>query len=311
MSASLLIPPYPTFLDTNGLPLAGGLIYTYAAGTTTPQAAYADSTGATALPNPVVLDASGRASIWLGAQNYKIVCQSAAGVVQWTADNVSSVSLAELQASSTFSSLNVTGNAAIGGNETVGGALAAASASITGTANIQGALTAASESVTGNATVGGTFGVTGAATLAAVTAGATTVSALTVGTTPIAALIASMLPTIASVSTRTDTGFFIATIPIASGHLEIGFGSGVIANGGYIPLPAGFSYAQMAAMIAPREIYSNHASDDSSLAHEVNSIGGDGSVSVWQCGVDGQRWPVNGSYTTQTVNWLAILWRQF
>ena len=34
------------FFDANGNPLAGGKVYTYAAGTTTPIVTYTDSTGA-------------------------------------------------------------------------------------------------------------------------------------------------------------------------------------------------------------------------------------------------------------------------
>jgi hypothetical protein len=44
------------YLDNSGLLLAGGLIYTYAGGTTTPLASYADATGLIANSNPVVLD---------------------------------------------------------------------------------------------------------------------------------------------------------------------------------------------------------------------------------------------------------------
>ena len=51
------------FLDANGQPLAGGLLYTYAAGTTTPQVTYTDSTANTPNTNPIVLDAWGRAQI--------------------------------------------------------------------------------------------------------------------------------------------------------------------------------------------------------------------------------------------------------
>ena len=52
------------FFDGNGNPLAGGLVYYYAQGTTTYKNTYQDS-GLTVLnTNPVVLDAAGLASIW-------------------------------------------------------------------------------------------------------------------------------------------------------------------------------------------------------------------------------------------------------
>lgn len=66
--------------DDNGNFLAGGLIWSYAAGTTTPQAVYTDSTAATAWPNPITLDARGECGgeIWLAAgSSYKFVLESA------------------------------------------------------------------------------------------------------------------------------------------------------------------------------------------------------------------------------------------
>lgn len=50
-----------------GLPLNGGLLYTYAAGTTTPVSSYTTSSGAVANTNPIVLDSTGRPpqEIWL------------------------------------------------------------------------------------------------------------------------------------------------------------------------------------------------------------------------------------------------------
>ena len=71
MTASLMPMPKQAFyaVDNSGryVPLVGGLVYTYQAGTTTPKATYTDSTGVTAQSNPVVLDSRGEASIWLGA----------------------------------------------------------------------------------------------------------------------------------------------------------------------------------------------------------------------------------------------------
>jgi hypothetical protein len=81
-------PPVVRFSDSNGKPLVFGKLYSYQAGTTTPLATYADSTSGTLNPNPVVLDSTGSASIFLGANVYKFVLQNSAGVVQWTADNI-------------------------------------------------------------------------------------------------------------------------------------------------------------------------------------------------------------------------------
>ena len=62
MAGTSLAPNFDQqFLDNDGVPLAGGFIYTYAAGTTTPLAAYTDSTGVTPQTNPIVLDGNGRA----------------------------------------------------------------------------------------------------------------------------------------------------------------------------------------------------------------------------------------------------------
>jgi hypothetical protein len=77
------------FFDVTGAPLVGGLLYTYSAGTTTPQVTYTDSSGATANTNPVVLNARGEADIWLGASTYKFRLCSADNTEFWTVDNIS------------------------------------------------------------------------------------------------------------------------------------------------------------------------------------------------------------------------------
>lgn len=48
------------YTDNNGDPVVGGLLFTYAAGSTTKQSTYTDSTGTTANTNPIILDAAGR-----------------------------------------------------------------------------------------------------------------------------------------------------------------------------------------------------------------------------------------------------------
>lgn len=77
------------FIDAAGAPLAGGKLYTYVAGTTTPQASYTDSSGATANSNPVILDARGEANVWLGESTYKFTLTDANDVEIWTVDYIS------------------------------------------------------------------------------------------------------------------------------------------------------------------------------------------------------------------------------
>jgi hypothetical protein len=77
------------YLDNSGLLLAGGLIYTYAGGTTTPLASYADATGLIANSNPVVLDSSGRADLWFTVgTSYKVIIKTSAGVTLHTVDAI-------------------------------------------------------------------------------------------------------------------------------------------------------------------------------------------------------------------------------
>lgn len=80
------------FFDNNGDPLSGGKIYTYSAGTTTPQATYTSAGGGTPHANPIILDAAGRVpggEIWLtdGLQ-YKFVIQTSTNVLIGTYDNI-------------------------------------------------------------------------------------------------------------------------------------------------------------------------------------------------------------------------------
>jgi len=81
------------FFDNNGAPLAGGLIYSYAAGTTTPQATYTTNAGTIAHSNPIVLNSAGRVpggEIWLLPASYKFILQTSAAVLIASYDNVTS-----------------------------------------------------------------------------------------------------------------------------------------------------------------------------------------------------------------------------
>jgi hypothetical protein len=87
-TTSLAPTPKLQFFDANGAPLAGGLLYTYEAGSTTPLASYTDSTGVSANTNPIVLDSRGEANVWLSGAIYKFALYSATNVLIWTVDNI-------------------------------------------------------------------------------------------------------------------------------------------------------------------------------------------------------------------------------
>jgi len=79
------------FFDNNGVPLAGGLIYTYQAGTSSALATYTDNNGTVANANPIVLDSAGRVpyEIWMFVgYSYKFVIQTSAGASIQTLDNL-------------------------------------------------------------------------------------------------------------------------------------------------------------------------------------------------------------------------------
>ena len=82
------------FFDSNGDPLAGGLLYTYNAGTTTPVSTYTSRSGSAYNTNPIVLDSSGRtpAEIWLeGGVLYKFVLKDSTFVQVGSYDNIPAV----------------------------------------------------------------------------------------------------------------------------------------------------------------------------------------------------------------------------
>jgi hypothetical protein len=99
MSALFLLSPFAgvgaQLFNNDGVILAGGQIYTYLAGTTTPATTYTTSTGNIAQLNPIILDSSGRVpggEIWLtNAIVYKFVVKDASGNLIATYDNISGI----------------------------------------------------------------------------------------------------------------------------------------------------------------------------------------------------------------------------
>lgn len=90
----------PTFgvgyqaFNTNGSVLNGGQIFTYQAGSSTPEPTYTTSAGNVANGNPIILDGTGRppSEIWLTAgQAYKFVLEDSLNNIIATYDNVSGI----------------------------------------------------------------------------------------------------------------------------------------------------------------------------------------------------------------------------
>ena len=83
-----------TNFDSTGAILAGGLVYTYQAGSSTPLTTYTTVNGTIANTNPVVLGTDGKLpqELWLQAGfSYKFVLQTAANVTVQTYDNIAGI----------------------------------------------------------------------------------------------------------------------------------------------------------------------------------------------------------------------------
>ena len=115
MSGTMVLSPNPVlqFFDNDQDFLVGGLLFIYAAGTTTKQDVFTDSSGDTPLPNPIVLNSRGEVApsatsascgLWMDPSlAYKMVLAPAtAGDPPtsdfWTVDNIGSAESAVLTA---------------------------------------------------------------------------------------------------------------------------------------------------------------------------------------------------------------------
>jgi hypothetical protein len=89
MTTFLTPSPKQQFFTAAGVPLVGGKVYTYAAGTSTPLATYQDSTGTVSNTNPIILDSRGECNLWLLPANaYKFILRDSADALIWTVDNI-------------------------------------------------------------------------------------------------------------------------------------------------------------------------------------------------------------------------------
>jgi hypothetical protein len=83
------------FFDNDGNVLSGGKIYTYTAGSSTPQATYTTGAGAIPHSNPIILNSAGRVptgEIWLtDGISYKFVINNSVDTLIGTYDNISGI----------------------------------------------------------------------------------------------------------------------------------------------------------------------------------------------------------------------------
>lgn len=121
--------PKAQFLTATGEPLVGGKVYTYAAGTTTPQATYTSASGVSANTNPIILDARGEADIWYtNGLFYKVVLKDSADSTIWTVDNIN---ISGSMATQNANAVNITGGT-IGSSVTFNGNTTGTAANVTG-----------------------------------------------------------------------------------------------------------------------------------------------------------------------------------
>jgi hypothetical protein len=212
LGASLMPQGKQAYFAANGAPLAGGKVYTYAAGTSTPLATYSDQAGATPNANPVVLNSRGEASIFWGTGPYKVTLRTSADALVWTQDNLyppfTAAGAATLYNGGSAAAPELTwiddlnSGFYVIGEDNIGLSLggtkrwdfAAAGSTLTGTLGVSGATTLSStlavtgaSTFTGAATFNGaaTFTGGGAATFDSVTAGTLTVAHAATFTDPV------------------------------------------------------------------------------------------------------------------------------
>lgn len=93
-AVTALAPLVKQQFNQNGSPVAGGLLFTYAAGTTNKLTTYTNSMGTVPNTNPIVLDSNGQCDLWLvQGVAYKLVLSPSTDTdpptnPYWTEDNI-------------------------------------------------------------------------------------------------------------------------------------------------------------------------------------------------------------------------------
>jgi len=95
------------FITGTNRPLAGGLMYTYKAGTTENATTYSDDAG-TPNTNPIVLDSDGQCDLFLDdAVSYRIILKNSAGVTQFDKDRIASLGSTQVQSFNSIAALRL------------------------------------------------------------------------------------------------------------------------------------------------------------------------------------------------------------
>jgi hypothetical protein len=95
MTAIILPNGKQSFTTSAGVPLVGGKLFTWDAGTSNPRLTWADAAQTAPNANPIILDGRGEATIfWSGA--YRAQLQDSTGAIIWTVDGISSIAPAFL-----------------------------------------------------------------------------------------------------------------------------------------------------------------------------------------------------------------------
>jgi len=95
------------FITGTNRPLAGGLMYTYKAGTTDNATTYSDDAG-TPNTNPIVLNSDGECDLYLDdSVSYRIILKNAAGVTQFDKDRVASLGSTQVQSFNSIAALQL------------------------------------------------------------------------------------------------------------------------------------------------------------------------------------------------------------
>lgn len=139
--------PFPTpngeqtFVDLNGDPYVGGSVFSYVPGTSDPSPTYTDQTLSVPNPNPVVLDAAGRAVMWTDLITRQVLYDMFGNLI-W--DRPTGIEIDQI-----YGNLTIAGNLTVDGNS-----------QFNGSGTFDGLLTA-----NGGETVNGPFNATGGATI--------------------------------------------------------------------------------------------------------------------------------------------------